>query len=347
MSGSVKKKISAALLVVAIVAGTGFYIFYRAFYSSQITVPDKSKLIYIHTGWDFEKVVTMLEEKHIIKNPKLFRFVAGVKKYKDHIKPGRYRVVNGMSNTQLVNLLNSGKQEVETVSLYNIRTKYDLAGIIAGKMESDSSTIMGYFDDNDNLKKIGFNQNNIIAMFIPGTYQLLWTDTPEAFMKQMHDTYEAFWTKDRRRLAQEAKLSPLQVSVLASIVQAEQSMYAEEKPIIAGLYINRLHQGMALQSDPTLVYCRGDFTIMRVRNGDKLIDSPYNTYTHTGLPPGPINMPEASSIDAVLHYDHNDYIYMCAEASFSGKHHFSKTYKEQQTYASKYHHAENNHQIIR
>jgi UPF0755 protein len=347
MAGGFKRTISSILLILFIVFGIGVYTFYRFFYSHSVHLEEKSKLIYIHTGWSFDEVEKMLEEKHIITNAKAFKLVAGLKGYKEHIIPGRYRAVNGMSNVQLVNLLASGKQEPQTINLFNIRTKYDLTGILANKIEEDSMDVVKHFNDTKYVKKYGFNTDNFIAMFIPGTYSLLWTDPSDKFINQMHDTYEAFWTSERRKEATEIGLSPLQVSVLASIVQAEQSLYNDEKKVIAGLYINRLHIGMPLQSDPTLIYARGDFSIMRVREGDKRVESPYNTYTHTGLPPGPINMPDASSIDAVLQYDKNDYTYMCAEADFSGRHHFCRTLKEQNEYAEKYRKALNARQIMR
>lgn len=347
MAGGFKQKALAFLLVITILGGTGLYIFYRFFYSHDIHLDDKSKLIYIHTGWDFDQVEQMLEDKHIISHPKSFALVSGIKGYKNHIIPGRYRVVNGMSNTQLVNLLASGRQEPETINLYNIRTKYDLVGILANKIEEDSMQVVKHFNDNHYLKELGFNRDNIIAMFLPGSYDLLWTDPSDKFIKHMHDNYEAFWTADRRKQASAAGLSPLQVSILASIVQAEQSVSNDEKRVIAGLYINRLRIGMPLQSDPTLIFARNDFSIMRVREGDKHVQSPYNTYEHTGLPPGPINMPDESSIDAVLNYDKNDYLYMCAEADFSGRHHFCKTLKEQTEYADKYRKALNARQISR
>jgi UPF0755 protein len=347
MAGGFKQKILSILLILFVVFGIGLYTFYRFFYSHSVRLEEKSKLIYVHTGWGFEEVEKMLEEKHIITNAKAFKLVAGLKGYKEHVIPGRYRAVNGMSNVQLVNLLASGKQEPQTINLFNIRTKYDLTGILANKIEEDSMDVVKHFNDSKYVKKFGFNTDNFIAMFIPGTYQLLWTDPSDKFISQMHDNYEAFWTSDRRKAAAEIGLSPLQVSILASIVQAEQSLYNDEKKVIAGLYINRLHMGMPLQSDPTLIFARGDFSIMRVREGDKRVESPYNTYTHTGLPPGPINMPDASSIDAVLHYDKNDYTYMCAEADFSGRHHFCSTLKEQNEYADKYRKALNARQIIR
>jgi len=342
-----KQKIKLVLLVVSIICGIGLFIFYRFFFYRNVNIDVKSKLIYVHTGWNFENVLQMLNEKHIISNNKAFVMVAGVRNYKAHIIPGRYRVVNGMSNLQLVNLLASGRQEPETINLYNIRTKYDLVGILANKIEEDSTDVVKHFNDLKYVKKFGFNTDNIIAMFLPGTYQLMWTDPSDKFITEMHNKYEVFWNSDRRKAAAAEGLSPLQVSILASIVQAEQSMYNDEKQIIAGLYINRLKMGMPLQSDPTLVYARGDFSIMRVREGDKKVESPYNTYTHTGLPPGPINMPDETSIDAVLHYEKSDYLYMCAEADFSGRHHFCQTLKEQNEYAAKYHEALKERQIIR
>lgn len=347
MAGGFRQKVLSFLLVLAILCGTGLYIFYRFFYAHNVHLADKSKLIYVHTGWNFDQVAQMLEDKHIIKHSKEFAFVAKVKGYKDHVIPGRYRVVNGMSNTQLVNMLAAGKQEPETINLYNIRTKYDLTGILANKIEEDSMDVVKHFNDSHYTKKFGFTTENMLTMFIPGSYSLLWTDPSDKFIQSMHDNYETFWTAERRKEAAAADLSPLQVSILASIVQAEQCMNNDEKRIIAGLYINRLRIGMPLQSDPTLIFARNDFSIMRVREGDKHFESPYNTYEHTGLPPGPINMPDASSIDAVLQYDKNDYLYMCAEADFSGRHHFSKTLKEQNEYADKYRKALNARQIDR
>jgi len=344
---SLKRWLYTALLLLFIIGGTGLYIFYRAFYYPSIRFTEKSKLIYIHTGWDYAKVLDMLESKDILKKPKAFTILAGIKKYKNHIKPGRYRIMNGMNNVQLVNLLLSGKQEPESISIHNIRNVQELAGILALKMESDSATIINAITNKQTVKKYGFNIANVSGMFIPGTYSLLWTDSPTDFVEYMHSNYESFWTEERRQLAAAIPLTPLQVTTLASIVQAEQSVVDYEKPIIAGLYINRLKQNMPLQSDPTLIFARGDFSILRVRDGDKKVESEYNTYAHTGLPPGPINMPEPSSIDAVLHYQKSDYIYMCAEADLSGRHHFTSSFKDQEACAIKYRKALNQRGIMR
>lgn len=309
---------------------------YTLFFSPNVKLDEKSKLIYIHTGWNFEQVEEMLTQKHILHHTLGFRLFSQYKKYNIAVLPGRYRVMNGMSNAALVNMLLNGRQEQESISLHNIILKGDLAGIISSKMESDSAQIMASLNDAAFLKQFGVNPTNVLAIFIPGTYKMYWTDSPEMFITQMDSNYKKFWTPENRQKAAAAGLTPMQVSILASIVQAEQCRFIDEKSIIAGLYINRLKIGMPLQSDPTLIYARGDFSIERVREGDKELDSPYNTYKHTGLPPGPINMPEPSSIDAVLNYTPSHYLYMVAEADGSGRHHFSATLAEQNIYAAKY-----------
>jgi len=338
-----KRLFIGILLLSAVGAGVG----YELFFASNIKLDEKSKLIYIHTGWNFAQVKQMLEEKHIIEHTIGFDLFSKYKKYDESVLPGRYRVINRMSNAELVNMLLSGKQEQESISLHNIIFKGDLAGIVGSKMESDSTQVMASLNNGPFLKQFGVNPTNVLVIFIPGTYKMYWTDSPEMFITQMDSAYKKFWTKERKRKAADGGLTPLQVTILASIVQSEQSLYIDEKPIIAGLYINRLRMGMPLQSDPTLVYARGDFSIERVREGDKEQDSPYNTYKHSGLPPGPINMPEPSSIDAVLNYAKSNYLYMVAEADGSGRHHFSSTLAEQNKYAAKYRQYLNKRQIER
>jgi UPF0755 protein len=186
-----------------------------------------------------------------------------------------------------------------------------------------------------------------LSIFIPNTYQFYWNTSAEQFMERMAKEYKAFWTDERKAKAKKIGLSQTEVAVLASIVQAEQSRHHDEKPVIAGLYINRLKKGMRLESDPTLVYAHGDFSIKRVLNVHKEIDSPYNTYRNSGLPPGPINLPEISSLDAVLNYKSHEYIFMCAKEDFSGYHNFSKTYQQHCIYANKYREALNKRKIMK
>ena len=172
-------------------------------------------------------------------------------------------------------------------------------------------------------------------MFIPNTYEMYFNTGADKVIERFYYEYEQFWNEERKEKAKQIGLTPLEVSILASIVQAE-TVKRDEAPIIAGLYINRLKQGIALQADPTLVFAVGDFTLKRVLNEHKEIDSPYNTYKYAGLPPGPINMPEISSIDAVLKYKPSDFIYMCAKEDFSGYHNFTNNYNEHLRNAQRY-----------
>jgi UPF0755 protein len=181
----------------------------------------------------------------------------------------------------------------------------------------------------------GFNKDNIICMFIPNTYEVYYTISADQLIERMYDEYQNFWNEERKQKANELGLSPIEVSILASIVQAE-SIKRDEAPIIAGLYLNRLKQGIPLQADPTLVFAVGDFTIKRVLNEHKEVESPYNTYKNKGLPPGPINMPEIATIDAVLNYKPSNYLYMCAKEDFSGYHNFTASYNEHLKNARRY-----------
>jgi UPF0755 protein len=183
--------------------------------------------------------------------------------------------------------------------------------------------------------KEGFNKDNILAMFIPNTYEVYFNISPDALVRRMHAEYEKFWNDERKAKAKKVGLTPLEVSILAAIVQAE-SVKPDEAPKIAGLYLNRLKKGIALQADPTLVYAVGDFSLKRVLNEHKQVDSPWNTYMYPGLPPGPINLPEINSIDAVLNFYPSDYYYMCAKEDFSGYHNFTNSYQDHMNNAIRY-----------
>ncbi|MBQ9213852.1 MAG: endolytic transglycosylase MltG, partial [Bacteroidales bacterium] len=174
------------------------------------------------------------------------------------------------------------------------------------------------------------------AMFLPDTYQFYWNTSEEKFIEKIYSYYKQFWTENRLKKASQINLSPIEVSILASIVQKEQAQFKDEQPIIAALYLNRLKIGMPLQSCPTLIFAIGDYSIKRVTSKMLALDSPFNTYKHTGLPPSPICFPEKGAIDAVLNPDNNDYIFMCAKSDFSGRHNFSKSYEDQKRFARDY-----------
>lgn len=199
-----------------------------------------------------------------------------------------------------------------------------------------SEDLLEFLNSEDSVKKYGFTPETVKAMFLPDSYEFYWNVPVNKFCDRMYYYYKKFWNKNRLSKAQKIGLSPLEVSVLASIVQAEQARKTDEQPIIAGLYLNRLRKGIPLQADPTVIYAIGDFNRKRLLKKDLKYPSPYNTYINKGLPPAPINFPTRQAIDAVLYYDPNDYLYMCAKDDFSGYHYFSKTLRQHNIYARRY-----------
>ncbi|MBQ1696377.1 MAG: endolytic transglycosylase MltG [Bacteroidales bacterium] len=333
------KNITKILLIVAallIVAGciTGYYL-YQIVYAPNISV-QKAQYLYIRNGADFEQVKQDLYANFNVEDKAAFERVAALKHYGSNIKPGRYHIKKTMSNNELINLLRSGAQEPVQLRINNIRTIPQLCGKVAAQIDVDSASLCTLLTDGEILSKYGFDSKTCLAMFIPDTYEMYWNTSERGFIDKMYVNYKNFWNDERLKKAKALNLTQIQVSTLASIVQCEQSVHREEQPTIAGLYLNRLRIGMALQSDPTVVFAIGDFSIRRVTGAMLEVDSPYNTYKNIGLPPSPITFAEKSALDAVLDHDHNDYIYMCAKADFSGKHSFAKTYAQHLQNAKEY-----------
>jgi UPF0755 protein len=328
--------------IVLIVAGAfSIYKAYTFLYKSNVKLDGKKhEYFFIHTGEDFAKITDSLHSKNILIDDKTFDWLADYKDYKDHIKPGKYLITDGMSNNELINMMMSGKQEAVKLVFNNVRTDYQLAGKIGKQLEADSLSIMNLFDDTIYLKKSGFTSANVLVIFIPNTYEMYWNTSAKQLFERMMTEFNNFWTDDRKEKAKNAGLTPIQVEILASIVQEETAQF-EEMPRIAGLYINRLHKGMKMEADPTVKFAVGDFSIKRVLKRHLDVESPYNTYRHTGLPPGPICLPDPRVIDKVLDYEKNDYIYMCAKEDFSGYHNFAKTAAEHAANARRYQNALN------
>lgn len=344
------KRVARLTLLLLFIAGSTIaYLGYKIIYLPNILVgEEKSKIIFIPTGSNFEDVVEVLKENNVLKNEKSFIRLAKYKKYPDKIKPGRYRILANMSNNELVNLLRAGMQKPVTITFTNLRTKEQLISRICAKIEADSSELIAILNNENYIREnLGLREETIMTLFIPNTYEFNWNTSAKQFVERMQSEYKKFWNNGRKEKAKKIGLTQTQISILASIVQAEQMEFPEERPVIAGLYLNRIRMGMALQSDPTVIYALGDFTINRVLDKDKEVDSPYNTYKHSGLPPGPINIPEISSIDAVLNFKKSDYLYMCAKEDFSGKHNFAKTLDEHNRNAQKYRNALNKRKIMR
>ena len=262
------------------------------------------------------------------------------------LKPGRYRLKEGMNNRTLINMLKAGNQEPVNLKMQNVRKKENLASLLAKNLEMDSVSFMRLLDSAAFIEKYGFDAQTVYTMFIPNTYQTYWNSSPEEFFKKMNKEYLKFWNDERQQKAATLNLTATQVYILASIVDAE-ALYDKEMPTIAGLYLNRLNKGILLQADPTVIFANDDFTVKRVTGPLLRVDSRYNTYKYAGLPPGPIMMPSINAIDAVLNKEDNDYIYMCAKEDFSGYHSFAKTVQEHNINARKYREALNKKQIFR
>ncbi len=324
-----------------IIAGLRGYQLYMYVFNENVKT---EKAFIIPEGATFNQVLDTLQTNDILINYKAFRWVSKKKNYPDLIKPGHYLFQKGMNTNQIVNKLRAGEQEPVDVTFNNARFKEDLAGKVSRYLQADSLSILQLFNDKKKIEEFGFAHETFKAMFIPNTYEFYWTTSAEEFAGRMKREYERFWNETRRQKAEEMGLSPVEVTTLASIVQ-EETVKADELKRVAGLYVNRLKRGMLLQADPTVKFAVGDFSLRRILNVHLEIDSPYNTYRNAGLPPGPINFPEMSAIDAVLDYEKHDYLYMVAREDFSGYHNFSKTLAEHNRHAARYRAALNEQKI--
>jgi len=315
-----------------IVAGLRAYQLFQYIFEENIDHPGS---VTIGLDATFQDVLDSLNTHEIIENEKAFRWVAKRKKYAANIKAGKYVFEKGMNTNQIVNRLRAGDQEPVLVTFNNLRFIDELAGSVAQRIEPDSLELLQYLNDSAVISKHGFDRHSFHAMFIPNTYEFYWTTSPEQFVERMASEYRRFWNDDRLAKAEALGLTPVEVSTVASIVQ-EETIKADEKPRVAGLYLNRIKRGMLLQADPTIKFAVGDFSIKRVLNKHLEIDSPYNTYKYAGLPPGPINFPEISSLEAVLNAEEHNYLYMCASDEFNGYHNFAKTLREHNINARRY-----------
>lgn len=298
----------------------------------------------IQKGDSFETLVARLQQKGYIRNMYSFRKVAALKKYPERVKSGRYRLSSGMNNNELINLLRSGRQQPVYFTFNNIRTLSQFAGVVSRQLSIDSSEFLSCIADSAFVAGLGFTPENLVGMFIPNTYQIYWDTPVQKFVERMHEEYVKFWNDKRRQTAAEADLSPMDVMILASIIE-EETVRPEEYPVVAGVYINRLKRNIPLSACPTLKFALGDFTLKRVLKVHTEVESPYNTYKYKGLPPGPVRMPSIQVIEAVLNYRRHDYLYFCAKSDFSGGHHFSRTLRQHNAYAREYHQALNRRKI--
>lgn len=331
-----KKKILVVflLLFTILLSSFGFYT-YQVLFNPNFLVEKEKRMVVIPKNASFKDVQNMLYDKDIVQDLISFSVLAKLMDYDKNVRFGRYEFQPNMTNIEAIRLLRSGKEAAVNITFNNVRLKKDLAEKITRNIAMGPDDFLEALNNYTESDTSGFNQFNVISMFIPNTYQVYYFISPEDLIKRMRYEYEKFWTTERKAKADKLDLKPTEVATLASIVQAE-SVKKDESKTIAGLYLNRLERGIPLQADPTLVFASGDFSIKRVLNVHKEIDSPYNTYKYRGLPPGPINMPTIHSIDAVLNAEVHDYLYMVAKEDFSGYHYFSKTLTEHLNKAKRY-----------
>jgi UPF0755 protein len=327
------------------------YYFYQIFFTPNVLSVEKhtkkeftDTVLYIPTGATIQTVRDSLDKKEFIQDRASFYFLTRLMGYNENVKPGRYVLKKRSTNVEVIKKLKRGEQDPIKLTFNNVRLKKDLAEKIGKYLEPSPKDIEAKLNDSAYAAKYGFDTTTIISMFIPDTYEFYWNTSVEKFFSKMNDQYKKFWDEERLNKAKSLGLTPIQVSILASIVQAE-SQYAPEKARIAGVYLNRLRTNMPLQADPTLVFAAKCFDAQRVYNVHKDIESPYNTYKYTGLPPGPINLPSKNSLDAVLNAENHKYYYFCASELFNGSHNFAEDYNEHLNNARKYTKALNDRDI--
>lgn len=315
-----------ALLGIVVLAGFSWYI-YDVIFSSNTSFSEETVEVFVPTGASYSEVQELLEP--YLEDVNEFNIVAQKKGYVNTVKAGRFILKKGMNNNEIVNTLRSTNEPV-WVTFNNQERLEDLAGRIASQIEADSASLMESMRDTVFLREHGFRDRNALAMYIPNKYQFFWNTSAEEFRDRMKTEYDRFWNEERLAKAKKIGLTPHEVMVLASIVQKETSK-VDERRKVAGVYMNRINKGWKLEADPTVIYAlkdrlqNFDTIIKRVLYADLTLDSPYNTYKYKELPPGPITMPDISSIDAVLNFEDHDYFYFVADVENFGYHKFAKT----------------------
>jgi UPF0755 protein len=331
----VKKWIIVLLLLTAITTSWFGYDFYNKIFAININEGNEPYELFIPSNANFDKVVDILTNSGKVKDINTFIWVANRMNYDANVSSGRYLIEPNLTNKELVTLLRSGAQVPVRVTINKFRTKQTLASFIASKLEADSVSIVNMLNNPIYLSQYGWTVDNVMSVFLHNTYEFYWNTSAEIFFEKMNKEYQRFWNEERKAKAEKVGLTPQQVIVLASIVEEETNVKTE-KPIIAGVYLNRLKKGMKLQADPTVRFALNDFRIKRIKFVHLAVESRFNTYLYEGLPPGPICTPTPVSIESVLKPSTHNYLYFCAKEDFSGTHNFATTHAEHVQNAMKY-----------
>ncbi len=330
-----KKKLLYLLIILTIIGAIlAAQQYYLAYVNNLKSNDGEPHLIYIYPETTLSELHDKISLTHTIQSHWSWELHCRLLSF-TRPKAGCYELLPEEGSIAVIRRLRGGMQTPVRVTLNNIRTPEQLAARLANQLMLDSTSIITRLGDNDFLKQYNLKKETAVSLFIPNSYELFWTISPDQLFRRMHQEYKAFWTSEREAKAKQLKLTKAEVATIASICE-EESNNAAEYPIIAGLYLNRIKKGMPLQACPTVKFALRDFTIRRVLTRHLQFDSPYNTYKYPGLPPGPIRIPKATTMDAVLNRTPHNYLYMCASADFNGTHHFSSTYAEHARYARIY-----------
>ncbi|WP_018616734.1 endolytic transglycosylase MltG [Segetibacter koreensis] len=322
--------ISVAVFVIALVVA-------YLLFGSATAFKENKKYLFVYTGKaDETSVMNFIEKNDLLKNPSIFKLLANKTHVWDKLKPGRFEIKKGENLISITRMLRNNRQSAVNLVINKLRTNEDVAGIIAKNFEADSAEVISYINSSDSLAKLDVDTNTLMTLIIPNTYTLYWNTPPDRIFKRLKSEKENFWEKkDRTTRAKNLGFTPTQIYTIASIVE-EETNKDDEKGDVASVYINRYRAGMPLGADPTIKFALKDFGLKRIYRKYLDVQSPFNTYRNTGLPPGPICTPSAKTIDAVLSSPKTNYMYFVAKSDFSGYHTFSSNYNEHLKRAREY-----------
>lgn len=324
--------IAAVILCSCIVGGISYI-----YYIVKMTRTDMKESAYIHITPDDNSttIIDKLSEIEGIGSTKGFELLAKHNNFDSRKRSGRFAINNGENMHTIYRRIVSNEQTPVKLVVPATRTLEQMVGAISRQLMLDSLELIEFIKTPIYYESIGYKSETLPSLFIPNTYEVYWNIKPETLITRLMNERRRFWNEERSNKAKKLNLTPEEVATLASIID-EETNNDEEKPVVAGMYINRLKRGMPLQADPTVKYAIGDPTRQRILKKDLATDSPYNTYKYKGLPPGPIRIPTIQAIESVLNYTKHNYLYMCAKEDFSGKHNFARTLTEHNANARRY-----------
>ncbi len=322
------------ILFVFLIIAAGAVYFGWMFFGPTIKSPD-GNFFYIHTGSNYQRVKDDLVKEKAINTDFWIDKVSKYSRYDKNVKPGKYKITDGMSAVNLIRMLKAGRQVPVNLVITKLRTREDLAKKIANNFEPDSLDIINFLNNNDSLLQFDVDTNTMMTMVVPNTYTYTWNTNTKKVLQKLYTEEQKFWNAERIKKANAMHLTPKEIYALASIVE-EETNKQEDKGKIASVYVNRMRKGMRLAADPTIKFAMKNFALKRIYHKYLSFPSPYNTYVNAGLPPGPICTPSIKTIDAVLDMPETDYIFFVARSDFSGFSNFATTYQQHLIYARAY-----------